>query len=209
MIIFVPTPALKVLRDRNIPQPDVLITSMGTEIYYNPDLTKDDAWTSHIDHRWNRQRVSKLLRQLPGLTLQEKEKQSRYKISYFYDSTIAPTVEEIKSILYQNEQTVNVIFSFGQFLDIVPVRASKGYAVRWVAEQWDIPLNRILTAGGSGADEDMMRGNTLSVVVANRHKEELSNLADVEPVFFSEKQYAAGILDGINHYDFISLCENV
>ncbi|MBR8826373.1 MAG: HAD-IIB family hydrolase [Gomphosphaeria aponina SAG 52.96 = DSM 107014] len=201
--------ALKVLQKHNIIQPDILITSMGTEIYYSPDLTRDDAWTNHINYLWNRQRVVSLLRELPGLTLQPKEQQRTYKISYYYDPLFAHSVEEIKRLLLQNEQTVNVIFSFGQFLDIVPVRASKGYAVRWFAQQWDIPLTRILTAGGSGGDEDMMLGNTLSVVVANRHTEELLKRAESEPIYFSEKQFAAGIIDGLNHYDFFSLCEQV
>ncbi|WP_373479655.1 HAD-IIB family hydrolase [Geminocystis sp.] len=199
--------ALKVLRQNSILQPDGLITSMGTEIYYGSDLIKDTAWTNHINYHWNRQQVVNLLGELSGLTLQSKERQSTYKISYYYDGSIATSVDEIKRILHQNEQTVNVIFSFGQFLDIVPIRASKGYALRWFAQQRDIPLNRILTAGGSGGDEDMMRGNTLSVVVANRHQEELSTLADIEPIYFSQKQFAAGILDGINYYKFISLCE--
>ncbi len=201
--------ALKVLRQNNISQLEVLITSMGTEIYYSPDLTRDDAWTNHINHLWNRQRVASLFREFPGINLQPKKEQSKYKISYFYDPSIAPSIEEIKRILLQNEQTVNVIFSFGQFLDIVPVRASKGYAVRWVAQQRDIPLTRILTVGGSGADEDMMLGNTLSVVVANRHQEELSKMAEIEPIYFSEKQFAAGIIDGLNHYNFFALCEEV
>ena len=201
--------ALKVLRNHNIPQPDTLITSMGTEIYYSPDLTRDDAWTNHINYLWNRKRVMPLLTELSGLTLQPKEQQSTYKLSYFYDPNVAPSVEEIKKILLQNEQTVHVIFSFGQFLDIVPVRASKGYALRWFAQQRDIPLTRILTAGGSGGDEDMMLGNTLSVVVANRHREELLKFSEVEPIYFSEKQFAAGILDGLNHYNFFALCEEV
>ena len=201
--------ALRVLRQHNIPQPDALITSMGTEIYYSPELTRDVAWTNHINYLWNRQRVVSLLTELSGLTLQPKEQQSAYKISYFYDPNVAPSVDEIKKILLQNEQTVHVIFSFGQFLDIVPVRASKGYALRWFAQQQDIPLNRILTAGGSGGDEDMMLGNTLSVVVANRHTEELSKFSEVEPIYFSEKQFAAGILDGLNHYNFFELCEEV
>jgi len=201
--------ALRVLRQQNIPQPDTLITSMGTEIYYSPELTRDDAWTNHINYLWNRKRVVSLLTELSGLTLQPKEQQSAYKISYFYDPNIAPSVEEIKKILLQNEQTVHVIFSFGQFLDIVPIRASKGYALRWFAQQRDIPLTHILTAGGSGGDEDMMLGNTLSVVVANRHTEELSKFSEVEPIYFSEKQFAAGILDGLNHYNFFALCEEV
>lgn len=199
--------ALKLLRKENIPQPDVLITSMGTEIYYAPNLTRDDAWTNHINYLWNRSKLVSLFTDFEGLSLQPKEQQSKYKLSYFYDPNIAPSIEEIKKILYQNEHTVNVIVSFGQFLDIVPIRASKGYAVRWFAQQWDIPLNRILTAGGSGGDEDMMLGNTLSVVVANRHQEELSKIAESEPIFFSEKQFAQGIIDGLNHYDFFALCE--
>jgi sucrose-phosphate synthase len=201
--------ALRALRQHNIPQPDTLITSMGTEIYYSPELTRDVAWTNHINYLWNRQRVVSLLTELSGLTLQPKEQQSAYKISYFYDPNVAPSVDEIKKILLQNEQTVHIIFSFGQFLDIVPVRASKGYALRWFAQQQDIPLNRILTAGGSGGDEDMMLGNTLSVVVANRHTEELSKFSEVASIYFSEKQFAAGILDGLNHYNFFALCEEV
>jgi sucrose-phosphate synthase len=200
--------ALKTLREYRIPQPDILITSMGTEIYSSPDLVQDKTWRNHIDHLWNRKAILRLLSELPGLTLQPKEELSAYKVSYFYDAAIAPSLEDIRQLLYQNEQTVNVIFSFGQFLDIVPVRASKGYAVRWFTQQWNIPLEHVLTAGGSGADEDLMRGNTLSVVVANRHHEELSNLAEIQPIYFSKQKYAAGILDGLAHYKFFSLLDN-
>ncbi|MEB3224530.1 MAG: HAD family hydrolase [Synechococcus sp.] len=200
--------ALKVLREHNIPPPDVLMSSLGTEIYYAPLLTPDQAWSNHIDYLWNRQRVAALLTDLPGLQLQPKQFQSLFKISYFYNPAIAPSIEEIKRILFKNDQTVNVTFSFGQYLDIVPIRASKGYALRWFAEQWEIPLERILTVGGSGADEDMMLGNSLSVVVKNRHREELSDLNNIQPIYFSEKMFAAGILDGLAHYDFFKLCQN-
>jgi sucrose-phosphate synthase len=52
----------------------------------------------------------------------------------------------------------------------------------------------------------MMRGNTLAVVVANRHDEELSGLTDIDSVYFAEKAYAAGILEAIEHYDFYMGC---
>ena len=92
--------------------------------------------------------------------------------------------------------------SFGQFLDVIPARASKGQALRYAAQRLDIPLEQILVAGGSGADEDMMRGNTLAVVVRNRHPEELSALAPVDRIFFARQSHAAGILEAIEHYDF-------
>lgn len=199
--------ALKILKKYHITPPDVLITSMGTEIYYSANLERDLVWANHIDHLWNRKAVLRILSDLPGLKLQPREEQSGYKISYFYDPKLAPSLDEIKARLYKNEQSINVIYSFGQFLDIIPIRASKGYALRWFSEQWDIQLDHILTAGGSGADEDMMRGNTLSVVVENRHNEELSDLTDSEPIYFSKKRFAAGILDGIDHYDFFNRCE--
>lgn len=197
---------LDMLKKHKIPRPDVLISSLGTEIYYSQNLTKDTAWSNHIDHAWRPIRVKKLLRDLPGLNLQGKVHQSKYKISYFYDPQEAPSIEDIKHLLLQNEQNVNVIFSFGQYLDIIPIRASKGLALRWYAEQWDITLEHILVAGGSGADEDMLRGNTKGVVVANRHNEELSDLVEFNDVYFASKPYAAGILEAIEHYDFLQTC---
>jgi sucrose-phosphate synthase len=199
--------ALRVMKQYGIPQPDVLITSLGTEIHYAPRLTADYAWTQHIDHLWNRKAVLRILADLPGIWLQPKTEQSRFKVSYYIDPNHAPCVKDINSLLHQHEQTVSVFLSFGQFLDIVPVRASKGFALRWFADQWGIPLEHILVAGGSGADEDMMRGNTMAVVVANRHHEELSALSDVERIYFAKQPYAAGILEAIEHYHFFRNCE--
>jgi sucrose-phosphate synthase len=194
--------ALKALRQYHIPEPDVLITSGGTAIYYNPDLTADIWWSQHIDRRWTPQEVRRVLSDLPGLELQPKLQQSRFKISYFYHSELAPSIEEINSLLYQEDLAVNVILSFGQYLDILPIRASKGQALRYVADRWGIPLEQILVAGGSGADEDMMRGNTLAVVVANRHHEELSHLVNSDRIYYAKQAHALGILEAIEHFDF-------
>jgi sucrose-phosphate synthase len=195
---------LRTLRQFQIPEPDVVITSGGTAIHYNPDLTEDIWWSQHIDRRWTPQEVRRVLSGLPGLKLQPRFQQSRFKISYFYDSDLAPSIEEINSLLYQEDLAVNVILSFGQYLDILPIRASKGQALRYVADRWGIPLEQILVAGGSGADEDMMRGNTLAVIVANRHHEELSHLMDTDRSYYAQQAYALGILEAIEHFDFFN-----
>ncbi|GAB4265921.1 MAG: HAD-IIB family hydrolase [Methylomicrobium sp.] len=194
--------ALAILKKNGLPTPDVLITSLGTEIVYSPQMTPDSAWARHIDYHWNPKSIRRIIGELPGLTLQPKSEQSRFKISYHYHAEVAPTVEEIQALLRQEEQSVNVYLSFGQFFDIVPVRASKGLALRYFAQQWHVPLERILVAGGSGADEDMMQGNTLAVVVANRHREELSGLREPERIYFASQPYALGIIEAIAHYDF-------
>ncbi len=196
---------LTILKMHRIPMPDILITSLGTEIYFAPQLIADIAWTNHIDHLWMPQALRRLIGGLPGLTPQAKSEQSRFKISYDYNSSSAPAMEEILTLLRQQELPANTTLSFGQFLDIVPARASKGQALRYVARQWNIPLERILVTGGSGGDEDMLRGNTLGVVVANRHCEELSILGDTGQVYFAEQSHAKGILEAIEHYDFFNL----
>lgn len=163
------------------------------------------VWAKHINHLWNPRAVRAILDELPGLKLQEKVCQGQFKISYYIDPTVAPDMHDIRHMLQQQDQAVNTIFAFGQYLDVVPVRASKGLALRWCAEQLSIPLENILTAGGSGADEDMMRGNTLAVIVANRHHEELSELVDIKRIYFAKRNCAAGIIEAMHHYSFFDI----
>jgi len=195
--------ALAVMRKNRIPAPDILISGLGTRIHYGKSLTEDDHWVNHIDHDWNPRKITQTLAGLPGMEPQPEEMQSYFKLSYYYQPDKGPSVDEIIALLHQQEITANVICSFGQYIDIVPTRASKGQALRYVALRLDIPLEQILVAGGSGADEDMMRGNTLAVVVANRHEEELSQLVNLEWIYFARKAHALGILEAIDHYGFL------
>lgn len=199
--------ALAVMKKHGIPTPDVLISSLGTRIHYGQELTADDWWADHIDHAWSGQQVRRVLEHLPGLQLQPQTEQTPFKISFYYDEHKAPGVDEIVDMIREKELTANVFWSFGQFLDIVPSRASKGQALRYLSWRLDIPLEHMLVAGGSGADEDMMRGNTLAVVVGNRHHEELSRLLDLEQIYFATQPHAFGILEAIDHYDFFDTCK--
>ncbi len=193
--------ALKLMKKHGIPEPDILITSSGSEIYYAPKLTPDTAWAKHIDHLWQPHKIRQLLDDLPGLSRQPKEEQSQFKLSYYIDPQQID-LEEIKRLLHREEQSVHPQMAFGQFLDILPLRASKGMALRYVADRWQLPLEQVFVAGGSGADEDMMRGNTLAAVVANRHHEELSQLEDTSHIYFAKAAYGEGILEALAHYRF-------
>ena len=51
-----------------------------------------------------------------------------------------------------------------------------------------------------------MRGNNLAVVVGSRHDEELSQLADMERIYFAQARGAGGILEALQHYDFFNNC---
>jgi sucrose-phosphate synthase len=111
-------------------------------------------------------------------------------------------LEEVKTALIKNKIKANVIYSLGELLDILPCRASKGKAIRYLSYRWNIPFENILVAGDSGNDIEMLKGDLLAVVVAN-HSSELEPLKDQNRIYFAKRNNAGGIIEGINHYGFL------
>jgi len=198
--------ALQVLKEWGVPTPDLLITSVGSEIHYGPEITQDRGWEQHIDHRWDPDGLREQLLDLPGVELQPKVDQRRHKLSFFVDPEKAPSMQEIERLLHQQDLHANIIYSHDRFLDLLPSRASKGFAVRYFADKWGIELQRILVAGDSGNDEDMLRGSTLGVVVGNHHPE-LRRLKGFQRIYFAESGHAGGISEGMDHFDFFGKCD--
>ncbi|OYY82384.1 MAG: hypothetical protein B7Y34_02740, partial [Methylophilales bacterium 16-45-9] len=83
--------------------------------------------------------------------------------------------------------------------DILPIRASKGHAIRYFSYKWSLPVEHCLVAGDSGNDIEMLLGDTLAIVVGN-HSQEIAHLRDETQVYFAKAHYAAGIMEGIAHY---------
>ena len=196
--------ALDVLKENNIPHPDVIISSVGSEIYYNQEgkLILSQGWRAHISYQWDRAKIKRLLDEFKFLEYQEEETQRSFKISYYTESN-EENIKLVKETLLKNRVKANVIFSHGQFLDIIPFRASKGKAIRYMAYRWNILYENILVAGDSGNDEEMLKGELLGVVVGNYSKE-LEELRGGKRIYFSKFQYAGGIIDGIKHYNFLA-----
>jgi sucrose-phosphate synthase len=186
----------------DMPHPEVLITSVGTELYYGKNFTRDSSWQKHIDFRWDAAAVRKVLDGIEGLYPQGEVEQSTYKVSYGIDPKVAPSVPRIKKIMRENGLRVKAVTSHGMFLDIIPSRAGNGLAVRHMAYKWGFPLEHILVAGDSGNDEEMLAGNTLGVVVGNYSKE-LEKLRAYPRVYFAKGHHANGIIEGIEYYNFI------
>lgn len=193
---------LRELKKWDAPTPDVYITSVGSEIRYGQKLTEDVGWQQHNDYRWKPGAVYDAMREFKGLKLQHPGEQRRHKISFNVDPKKAPKIREIRQHLRQQDIHVKLIYSHEAYLDILPIRTSKGTAVRHVALKWGFPLDQVLVAGDSGNDEEMLSGNTLGVVVGN-HSPELKKLRGREQIYFAEDEYAEGVLEGIEHYGFL------
>ena len=193
---------LELLDSYDLPRPEILITSVGTEIYYGRNHTPDRSWRDHINYRWDPDGVRRLFAGLPGIELQDESEQGDFKISYQVDFSIAPSVPTLRRHLRENGLRVKLVLSLGMFLDVIPSRAGSGLGIRHLAYKWGFPLDHILVAGDSGNDEEMLAGNTLGVVVGNYGKE-LEKLRKFPRIYFAEAEHAAGILEGIEYYDFL------
>ena len=192
----------EVLREWKIPIPQLLITSVGSSIRYGRNAIEDKGWEKHIHYRWRPEVIREAMADLPGLELQGPEGQSKFKISYDVDPDKVPSVPEIRRHLRTAQLQARIIYSHGAYLDVLPIRASKGMALRYFCLMWGIPPERCLVAGDSGNDAEMLTGRTLGVVVGN-HDPELEVLRGQPQIYFAEGHYAWGILEGIQHYDFL------
>jgi sucrose-phosphate synthase len=197
----------EVLEAHQLDEIDVVIAAVGTQIYYGRDLAPDKGWASHLRSRWYPDRIREALDKLPFLFLQkEGHTQQEFKISYDLDESIAPeeALPQIHEALAQARAAHSLIFSHGVFVDILPYRASKGKAVRYLSGKWNVALERVATAGDSGNDADMLTGQTAGIVVGN-HDEELQNLKNARSgrVYFAQAHCAGGIIEGLQHYGLI------
>jgi sucrose-phosphate synthase len=193
---------LRVLEEWKVPPPHVLITSVGTAIRYGRHRVEDRGWERRINYRWRPEALRKAMQALPGVKIQPPRGQSRFKVSYDVEPDVMPPVKEIRAHLRHERLHARVVYSHGSYLDLIPIRASKGNAIRYFCLQWGIPPERCLVAGDSGNDKDMLQGNTLAVVVGN-HEPELAALRGQPRIHFASGAHAWGILEGIRHYDFL------
>jgi sucrose-phosphate synthase len=198
---------LEALEEWKIPTPQLIITSVGSAIFYGPHLVQDKSWERHIRYRWRPDTLREAMRKVPGLKLQPSEGQSDFKISYNVDPKKMLPVKEIVGYLRQLRLHAHLVYSHHAYLDLLPIRASKGMALRYFVTKWGIPLERCLVAGDSGNDEEMLTGNTLAVVVGN-HDPELEKLRGDPFIYFAGGHYAHGIIEGIEHYDFFGQIRN-
>ncbi len=197
--------AKQILKEWKVPAPDLWITSVGSEIYYGADPIVDNDWREHINHQWQPKLVRSAISELPKIKLQSPSEQRLHKISYLIDSAKDPAITEIQALLKasldRGQIQARIIYSHQKFLDILPIRASKGDAVSYFATKWGFSLEQILVAGDSGNDEQMIAGKAKAVVVGN-HSPELEHLRGLTNVYFANGHYAQGILEAIAHYKF-------
>jgi sucrose-phosphate synthase len=184
----------------DLPAPDIIICSAGSEIYYTPEFIHDKGWQSRIDFLWDKEKIQLTLSKFPLIKLQEPQAQWPYKLSYYVEKNFdRDDLAEIYRLLDEQKLRTKILLTENRYLDLLPFRASKGGAVRYLSYKWNIPLDQFITAGNSGNDIDMLSGKVKGIAVAN-YSPELEELRKNRSIYFAKFSLARGVLEGVLHY---------
>lgn len=192
--------AMAVLEQQESPRPQVMITSVGSEIYHldanGVTYTADAAWRAAVSDGWDREGIDTALGRLDGLVPQGPLEQRGHKLSFFGDAETAQRVRERLSLA---GLTANVIHSHGRYLDVLPATASKGSAVDHVRGLYGLPERAVFVAGDSGNDVEMLRDRAQAIIVAN-YSDGLASHAALAHSYVARASHARGIIEGVLHF---------
>ncbi len=217
---------LQAMDEYKIPVPDYAIGDVGTSMYRIMDnnWTELTSWSEHIAKDWHNITSSQIKEYLSGLdelTLQEDEKQNRFKISYYAPANVnaADLKQSIKDILVKHKISANLIWSVDEIkniglLDILPVSANKLHAIEFLIAETGIEKFQTVFAGDSGNDLPVIISDIPAVLVNNASntvkQEAMTIIADngnSDFIYIASGDfkglngnYSAGILEGLVHY---------
>jgi len=207
--------------DFDLPQPNYVIADVGTTIYQIKENVWNhwQAWDAQIAPDWHGLAHEDLYRQLsvfPMLRLQEPQKQSRYKLSYYVppETVTQGLIEDMDKRLKHAGIKANLICSLDEagglcLLDVLPASANKLHAIRFLMQEGGFRRETTVFAGDSGNDLDVLLSNIPSVLVANAVAEVKARVAEenIDTIYVAKGDYLgmngnyrAGILEGVAHY---------
>jgi hypothetical protein len=186
--------------------PDLLIAAVGTAIYRDLQGEPDPAWSEKLQTGWDLEQVKAITAHFADLVLQPETEQSEFKVSFFLTEEAAMEVlPQLDRLLTQQGLEVQLIYSSGRDLDLLPRHANKGSALTFVRQTLGFAPEATIVCGDSGNDIALFSvGEERGIIVGNAQPELLSWYRDHRnPNHYLAKSYcAAGILEGLQYFGF-------
>ncbi|MFT3781502.1 MAG: HAD-IIB family hydrolase [Nibricoccus sp.] len=186
-----------------LPASDYYVGGVGTQIF---DVAADaylEEFHAHLATGWDLSIVQEIVAKFPGVQPQPAEFQTEFKSSWFLDQATRATIRQLKELLQAADLAVNVVYSSGRDLDILPSNATKGGALRWLCERLHLGLDQVLVAGDTGNDASMfLLPGVRCIIVENAQPELFEATVDI-PTYTSRQIIADGVLDGLRHFGVI------
>ena len=217
---------LDAIEEFYLPVPDYAIGDVGTTLYRvsNGNWQLADSWSDEIGKDWKGlswEALAEFFEEIDDIRLQEPEKQSHYKLSFYTDQHMdhQRLTDRIRSVVAQKGIGANIIWSVDEIsanglLDVIPARANKLHAIRFLMQQEEFPESRTVFAGDSGNDLDVLTSGLNAILVKNATDEvrkkavkTLSAKHMLKRLYLPQGNfwglngnYAGGVLEGLVHF---------
>jgi sucrose-6F-phosphate phosphohydrolase len=196
--------ALRVVQQRNLPDPDYLICGVGTLIYDFHQQQPLKEFQEVLAEKWDlHQLEALLLKHFPQLEKQPPQFQNRFKLSYYWHNATPDELAQLEKRVERAKLEAMVIYSSNRDLDILPRYANKGNALRWLYRELKLKPSQVLTAGDSGNDAAMLTLKGVRSILVENALPELIEATVRYPVYHAHGACAEGVLDGLQHYRVI------
>lgn len=187
-----------------LPEPSVWITQAGTEIHYGQEDQSDRLWAAEIGVDWQREGVERALADLGDhITLQAADNQGPFKVSYLLRQPGPAVLPLIRQRLRQQHQAARPNLRCHWYLDVLPLRASRSEAMRFLSLRWALPLDRFLVVASQQGDLELVQGLPAAVIPSD-HDPCLDGCRQLQRVYFADRARLSGVLEGLQHYRFLS-----
>ncbi len=210
------------IEEYDIPVPDFALADVGASVYRVQDKhwQRMPAWDACLSKSWPndaRERIATLLlHEQAELRLQEQEKQTAFKLSFYVDLSVEykQLLHRLQRLLEKHQLFAHLIWSEDEeahigLLDVLPKTAGKLEAIQFLMQHEDFNHTNTLFAGDSGNDLDVMLSSIPSILVANAASAVREDILEqkVKSVYFAQGGYlgmngcySAGILEGVAYY---------
>lgn len=182
----------------SLPESDFIIAGVGTQIFNTARSEQVHEWNEVLSGRWDFEKVRSTIQDhIEEIEIQPEEFQNDFKCSWFYHNKTREDLDQIRELLASADVDAQVIYSSNRDLDILPLGANKGNALRWLASAEGIPLNRVAVAGDSGNDSSMFLVEDVFGVVVSNAEDALVQAVDGLEVYLSQMPCAHGVVEGL------------
>ncbi len=194
--------------EKTLLPPDYLILSVGTEIYLTHQDYPDERWATILSHNWDRDQIVAIAAHFADLVPQPESEQRPFKVSYFVTPKAAiDVIPQLEQHLTSHGFDIQLIYSGGIDLDILPSRANKGQAMAFLRSTLGITPDQTVACGDSGNDIAMFRDRPERGIIVGNAMPELLDWHHAHPNpnrYLARAGYADGILEGLHHFGFLA-----
>jgi len=207
------------IREHQLPLPDWILCDVGTSAY----VRCADGKFRHVDRYAQtlheitggveQQSLLDLAATIPNLRLQEPEKKSTFKISFYASpECLDEVVSQIDEQLIALNAPYQIISSIDPFtndglIDLLPTGVTKAFALEWLCRESALAQRSVIFAGDSGNDLAAFNAGYNTVIVGNAATSIVEQVQEAHRragwsnrLYHAAQQATSGVLEGVQHF---------